>query len=247
MINIDDFLNEYIQRRKDSGQNFDVINYVDAEGVDQSIDTETLTRDALGDFSTEMFHHIAKDVITVSASGTLAQSENQLVLADTALSPINITLPLAADTEGKMITVKKNSDNNTATVFAPGIDGDTNLFLGSRRASASFISDGTEYKVVQRKHETLILEFSGTATLEANYHQRSLILVDCSGGDIEIELNDPSNTYGERITIKRVDGTGNNLTVISGSGIDGDGSVLLPSQYQRLTVISDGATYHIVD
>lgn len=74
-----------------------------------------------------------------------------------------------------------------------------------------------------------------------------LVMADATGGAITVTLPEASDVLGLRVTVKRMNGGGNAVTV-SRSGtdtIDGANTAALGSQYARVTVQAwkDGSSY----
>ena len=85
---------------------------------------------------------------------------------------------------------------------------------------------------------------SGAATADID---AGVYLCDASGGAFTLTLPSVAAYKFRSLTIKKVDNTGNAVTV-DGSGaetIDGASTYALPSQYNSVTVYSDGSEWHI--
>lgn len=81
-----------------------------------------------------------------------------------------------------------------------------------------------------------------TGTPQIAYNQ--VVLVDASGGAVTVNLPDASLCQGKTITVKRVEGGSNVITIASADDIDGSGSDLLASSYGVASYFSDGTTFH---
>lgn len=79
------------------------------------------------------------------------------------------------------------------------------------------------------------------------YLEGGIINVNASGGARTIELPSSTGMIGYELTIRKTDAVANNVTVqgYSGQTIDG-GTVVLGSQYDRVTVRSDGTNWIVV-
>lgn len=75
-----------------------------------------------------------------------------------------------------------------------------------------------------------------------------IILVSASGGNTTVTLPTAVGVSGKKYSIKRTDSSANTLTIgtTSSQTIDGDTSYLLVAQYDTITVVSDGANWHII-
>ena len=71
-----------------------------------------------------------------------------------------------------------------------------------------------------------------------------LILVDATGGAVTVTLPALPNAGGTVFRVKKVDSTGNAVTVSATENIDG-GSVTLAAQYDGVSIIGDATTYHV--
>ena len=73
------------------------------------------------------------------------------------------------------------------------------------------------------------------------------VLADASAASITLTLPGAGQLEGVVYKIKRVDDSGNSVTISAPAGtIDGAGSVVLESGYAAINIISDGTNYYIV-
>ncbi len=80
-----------------------------------------------------------------------------------------------------------------------------------------------------------------------NPNNREVILWDCSSGNKVINLSQALLSSGHEVNIKKVDSTGNTITVNGiGDLIDGQSSILLSSQWDNVTVFCDGNDWFIL-
>ena len=83
----------------------------------------------------------------------------------------------------------------------------------------------------------------------------TVLLVNASGGNITITLPDSAevavakNEMGKLFYIKKVDASANTVTIdpYSTQTIDGAGTYVINTQYDSVTIVSDGSNYHILD
>lgn len=74
------------------------------------------------------------------------------------------------------------------------------------------------------------------------------VLVTTGGTDRTVTLPDPSTNVNRILTIKKVDSGVGILTVDgNGANIDGYGTEIITSQYDWMTVQSDGTNWHVLD
>lgn len=77
---------------------------------------------------------------------------------------------------------------------------------------------------------------------------QGLAVVDASGGAIDVNLPAASAANGQIFSVKKVDATANAVTLTPDGAdtIDGDATQPITTQYDSLTVVSDGSTWHII-
>lgn len=73
----------------------------------------------------------------------------------------------------------------------------------------------------------------------------ALVLADATGGAFTVTLPDVAEMAGRSLIIKKIDAVAT-VTVASAADIDGAASTGLTTQYQSVTVASDGSTWWIV-
>ncbi len=82
---------------------------------------------------------------------------------------------------------------------------------------------------------------------DASLEEGTINLVDASSGPITVTLPDPIDV-SQSIFVKKIDSSGNDVTVIGGnnSTIDGESSQIIAVQYVSLNVVSNRAEYFII-
>lgn len=88
-------------------------------------------------------------------------------------------------------------------------------------------------------------------TVTANYTaiaDYKVILVDATAGPVQIDLLAAANVQDMIFYIKKIDSSGNAVTVAANGAetIEGNASLPLAAQYDLLKVISDGTTWYIL-
>jgi hypothetical protein len=88
-------------------------------------------------------------------------------------------------------------------------------------------------------------------TKSANYSATGVdhtILANASAGSLAITLPSAAALTGKTFTIKKIDGSGNAVTVMTSSGqvIDGGADFVLPAAWRYITVQSDGLNWFII-
>lgn len=98
--------------------------------------------------------------------------------------------------------------------------------------------------ITEAKRSRSVVTDSTTSTLAST---DDVSLVDASGGAVTITLTGVA-TSGKRVTIKKTDSSANAVTIQrdGSSTIDGATTKILYSQYESITIISDGTNWHII-
>lgn len=89
-----------------------------------------------------------------------------------------------------------------------------------------------------------VQRLAATATLSLTW-PLTLILADTTAGNVTITLPAPATVPGFRMDVKKTVAA-NTLTLSSSANIDGAGTLAWTVQFQSYSLISDGATYHVV-
>lgn len=111
-------------------------------------------------------------------------------------------------------------------------------------AGASVTAIVIDNSITEAKRSRSVVTDSTTSTLAAT---DDVSLVNATGGAVTITLTGVA-TSGKRVTIKKTDSTANAVTIQrdGSSTIDGATTKILYSQYESITVISDGTNWHII-
>jgi hypothetical protein len=91
---------------------------------------------------------------------------------------------------------------------------------------------------------TAVATLTGAATLGAGH---SVVACDASGGAFTVTLPTASGIAGRQYTIKKIDSSANAVTVDANGAetIDGNTTVTLALQWNRVTIVSDGTNWLI--
>jgi hypothetical protein len=166
---------------------------------------------------------------------------------------LTVNLPKASDAVGVMMAVKKiDSSQNVITIKeknGAGAD-NRNYYLGAENDFVQMMSNGAEWFVISSNRapgNTRYYDGSGTYDIDMAV---DTYLISSYGGALEARLP-PANAaeaVGRTITIKKTDLSSNPVTVseIGGSGPDGYAQPL-NSQYNAITVVSDGGQWFILN
>ena len=73
------------------------------------------------------------------------------------------------------------------------------------------------------------------------------LLADASSSPLTVILDDAKNYSCKSVTIKKIDSSDNNITIVSVSPqtIDDQSEIFLNQQYSSVTLMSDGSNWHI--
>jgi sRNA-binding carbon storage regulator CsrA len=85
---------------------------------------------------------------------------------------------------------------------------------------------------------------SASLTLAPTF-PHTLVVVDTTAGNVTVTLPAPATVPGFRVEIKKTVAA-NTLTAASSANIDGAATLAWTTAMQSYSVISDGATYHVV-
>lgn len=94
-----------------------------------------------------------------------------------------------------------------------------------------------------QEHNSPVTYTAGSHTITNGYE---LILCDTSGGTVNVDLPDPTQSKGKKYYFKKI--ASSHTVVITGGGADIDGSPteVLNSLYETVTIISDGVQWWII-
>lgn len=194
-------------------------------------------------FDTEFIDTAGTTVIDLSHSVHIVNATN---------GAITIELPNAASSAGAEMTVKKvdNTGNIVSITETGGAGPDSNtLQLGGPNDYATMISNGASWFIKASNRlagNTRFIDSSGTVDIDMAV---DVYLVSSFGGALTTRLP-PANAaeaIGRTVTIKKTDPSGNAVTVTEqgGSGPD-QFAQPLASQYNAITVVSNGAQWYII-
>lgn len=166
---------------------------------------------------------------------------------------LEVRVPLASEAVGCEMTIKKvDSSQNVITVSEQdsglGVDRSA-FFLGGQFDFVTMVSNGAEWFVTSSNRmsgNTRYYDGSGLYDLDLAV---DVYLLSSFNGVLEARLP-PANApeaVGRTVTIKKTDTSSNNINVSEQGGAGPDGFTQpLTSQYDALTVVSDGGQWFIV-
>lgn len=193
------------------------------------------------------------DTEFIDSSGTVSLDlSHSIHLVSSFGGALNIELPSAADAVGVLMVVKKiDSSANVITVTEDGGNGPDgrSYYLGAENDFVMMQSNGAEWFVLSSNRapgNTRYHDGNGTYDIDMAV---DTYLLSSFGGAMTARLP-PANaakSVGRTITIKKIDVSANAVTVTEqgGSGPD-QSSQPLSSQYEAITVVSDGGQWFIV-
>ena len=92
------------------------------------------------------------------------------------------------------------------------------------------------------------LNYTGVVSVSSSSDvtvQFGLWLANATSGAITLTVPPARPHEGKGWTFKKTDASGNAVTIASASNIDGASSQALSSQYDSITIMSDGSVWHI--
>lgn len=193
------------------------------------------------------------DTEYIDSAGTVSLDKSHSIhLVSSYGGALTVELPNAADATGVMMAIKKtDSSANVITITeddGAGPDG-RSFALGAENDYMLALSNGAEWFVIaSNRSPGNTRYFDGTGTYDIDMAVDTYLL-SSYGGTLTARLP-PANAaqaLGRTITIKKTD-VSSNVVYISeqgGSGPDGY-TQPLSSQYNAITVVSDGAHWHII-
>ncbi|HNQ92212.1 MAG TPA: glycosyl hydrolase family 28-related protein [Alphaproteobacteria bacterium] len=193
------------------------------------------------------------DTEYIDASGTVTLDlSHSIHLVSSYGGALTVQLPNAADAAAAMMMVKKiDTSKNIITVTESGGTGpdDRSYYLGGENDFVMMMSNGAEWFVISTNRSagnTRYYDGSGTYDIDMAV---DVYLLSSYGGVLTARLP-PANApeaIGRMVTIKKTDVSANPVMVseLGGSGPD-QYTQSLTSQFQSITVVSDGGHWYIV-
>lgn len=226
-----------------SGGNYDAVN----AGYPEK---NRLRRTSVTDLNATLMRY---DTEYIDTNGTVAlDTSHSMHLVSASSGALTVTLPNAGDAIGVAMTVKKvDSTSNIVTVNEAdgnGPDGRT-VLLGGENDYVCALSNGAEWHITSSNRIIRNTRyFDGTGTYDIDMAV-DVYLLSSYGGAMTARLP-PANAakaVGRMVTIKKTDSSANVITVSEqgGSGPD-QYNQPLNSQYDTITVMSNGGQWYIV-
>lgn len=191
----------------------------------------------------------------------IALSDDMVVRPEFLEVTLTITLPDATwDGNGSppMVRVKNVTSSSVTFIVQAAnvdstqqtVDGASSFKIAEAFGWALLVSDGTNWMKFagtpgssQTTRSIVTITSDTTLTLGSD-----VVLVDASSGPVTVTLLPAANQTGEQVDIKKIDSSGNSVTVngVTSETIDDGLTAVLTVQYEALTVVSDGTEYWIL-
>lgn len=194
------------------------------------------------------------DTEYIDASGSVSLDTSHSVhLVSSFGGQLDIVLPNAGAAAGVEMIIKKIDPSANLVIIkesgGSGPDG-RNYFLGAENDFLTVLSNGAEWFVTSSNRapgNTRYFDGSGIYDVDM---ATDVYLLSSYGGALEARLPpaDATEAVGRTVTIKKTDVSANVITVTEqgGAGPDGYGQPLT-SQFDAITVVSDGGQWWIVN
>lgn len=217
-------------------------------------DKNRMRKSRITDLTVELMRYDTEYVERAGVATVDLALTSSVYLVSSFNGAITARLPRAtADgVNGTMMTIKKiDASNNPVLVTEDLGNGPDNrtITLSSRYDFVTIVCNGANWWIVAHNlmpGNALYYDTPGVFTPDLT---RSLYLVDAFSGNLEVRLPDPaaSHAIGRTVTIKRNDTSSNTLTITKAGGGGPDGvSISLTGKGHALTVMSNGAAWHIL-
>ncbi len=187
-------------------------------------------------------------------SGGLVRPDlgSSVYLVSAYCGDVEFRLPAAGSANGNAVTVKRtDASGHVLTITeegGPGPDG-RRVALGNRYDFVTLVSNGAGWWIVAGNSLPGNAGFRDQPGIFEPDLNQSLYLVSAYSGAVTVQLPAPSASHavGRTVTIKKSDVSGNAVTVTkAGGGGPDNAAVTLASTGSAVTVMSNGAAWHIL-
>lgn len=138
----------------------------------------------------------------------------------------------------------KNSTENISDLTPETTLRSTHKFvIDADDGSSNFTTKNIDLGFIKQKSIT-----SKTTTPYSQIENDDIILIDATAAVATVNLLGSANRTGKQIIIKKIDSSGNSVTIdpASAETIDGAATHVLSSQFDSVTLVSDGVNWIIV-
>jgi hypothetical protein len=215
-------------------------------------DKNRMRKSRITDLTVEMLRYDTEFFQASSPATLTVDQSTSCYIVSAFAGAVTVNLPKASDANGAQITIKK-SDNTTNQITiqesgGPGPDGRP-IYLAAQYDFITVISNGANWWITAYNLMPSNTYFIEGQTLIQPDLTRPYYLVSAFTGAAEFRLPPANavNAVGKTITIKKTDVSANavNVTVSGGTGPD-NASQPLNAQYKAITVLSNGAAWHVI-
>lgn len=188
-----------------------------------------------------------------SANVTIDSSHNWL-RCDAGGGSFTVTLPAASRYEGRSFRVSRIDANSAALVTiaragADTINGQTSYVLRRQYEAVLLTSVSSAWyaTAISLPRDTVVTVTHATPTYTVGGTEET-VLVDTSGGAVQVSLPFVAGSASRVITVKKIDASANNLTIDAQGTetIDGALSVVTNVQWKSYRLQCDGTAWYVV-
>lgn len=184
----------------------------------------------------------------------LDTDQNKVLSVDASGGNVVINLLSGATAgDGYKVSIKKtDSTENTVTING-NIDGGSSSVLVRENNVITVAADGTDWNSLTSNASTLLIPSVSVDFADSPYtvdasDQNKILLVDTSGGNVDIDLQASAAAgNGFELIVKKIDATANTVSVNGDAAetIDGSNTQTLTRQYETITPIADAANWNL--
>jgi hypothetical protein len=230
-----------------------------------SLDNEIVTIDDINLYNQLDWTGLTASIADLNSTKTTAVLKNstytiqlgdrgKTILADATSGAFVINLPTAASVGNTFKIIIKKIDNSLNAINIQPAGSETVDFRSPFLLSDYFDfiqihSDGSSWHIVaaQIRGTVKIVTTTATIALEDN---NKLINCDASGGAFDVNLPSAATVgKGWRLKIKKIDSSGNIVTVKTSGAeeLDGNPTLGISTQYFAVSIVSDGAADYYIE
>jgi len=182
----------------------------------------------------------AQDAATKAYADTKADTDLSNVDDTTVLNKVKNVDGTGSGLDADLLDGHDSSDQPVAGQI-PVLDSNGHLRLPERLIVGSTTADPHSVLQSQGSLAVAVTAITMSTTLGATH---CVVAVDASGGTVTVTLPGASNCEGRLYVIKKTDSSSYGVTIDAGSStIDGNSSVSLSSQWNSVTIVSDGTNW----
>jgi hypothetical protein len=184
-----------------------------------------------------------------AASLTAGMDTNHLFYLNNTSNNITFNLPAVSSTNGKLQwAIKTDTSANTTTVdpnSSETINGQTTAVLYSQYDSMLVHNNNSLHTVLVDNRAPQIFTITGNTTVPAS-HRDITYMCDATAGNVTVTGYALAGKRGWKVTLKKIDASGNQCAWASASGAGDGASWNTTTQYAGKTMQFDGTDTWIV-